>query len=73
MVENKYLLDSIKYLTIGKQFKGKFMSFGYITPSITKWKLNDFMCVIDGFEDEIANKTHGDFCIGNDYKTIFWN
>jgi hypothetical protein len=46
------------------------MSFGYITPSITKWKLNDFMCVIDGFEDEIANKTHGDFCIGNDYKTI---
>ena len=46
------------------------MSFGYVTPAITKWKLDVFIDVIDRFEDEIADKVHHDFCIGNDYKTI---
>ena len=46
------------------------MSFEYMTPAITKWKLNDFMNVINGFETELADKTHNNFYIGNDYKTI---
>lgn len=46
------------------------MSFGYITPSITKWKLQDFIEVIDEFEDELCSKVNYSFVIGYNYETI---
>lgn len=46
------------------------MSFEYTTPAITKWKLDDFMEVIDQFNDALADNTHHKICIGHDYQTI---
>ena len=54
------------------------MSFEYTTPAIEKWKINDFMEIIDRFEDALANATHHRIYVGNNYQTIFlikvfWN
>lgn len=46
------------------------MSFGYITPSITKWKLQDFIGTIEEFEDELCSKVNHNFVIGYNYETI---
>ncbi|MBQ7123295.1 MAG: hypothetical protein IJO01_01595 [Oscillospiraceae bacterium] len=46
------------------------MGFGYITPAITKWKLDEFMEVIDDLEDELSEKVHHKMCVKNDYNTI---
>ena len=46
------------------------MSFEYITPAIEKWKLNDFMEIIDGFEDVLADTTHHKMYVGNNYQTL---
>lgn len=46
------------------------MSFEYTTPAIDKWKLDDFMKIVDGFEDEFADAVHHKAYIGNDYQTI---
>ena len=46
------------------------MSFEYITPAIEKWKLNDFMEIIDRFEDVLADTTHHKMYVGNNYQTL---
>lgn len=46
------------------------MGFDYTTPAIKKWRLDEFMGVIDHFEDELANLTHHKMRVGYDYKTI---
>lgn len=46
------------------------MGFEYMTPAITKWKLDDFMDVIDGFEDELADKVHHQLYTRNSYQMI---
>ena len=46
------------------------MSFEYTTPAITKWRLDDFMDVIDRFEDDFGDSVHHKVCVSNDYQTI---
>ena len=46
------------------------MSFEYITLAIEKWKLNDFMEIIDRFEDVLADTTHHKIYVGNNYQTL---
>lgn len=46
------------------------MSFEYITPAIAKWKLDNFMDIIDQFENSLAEKTHHKMCVSNNYQTI---
>lgn len=46
------------------------MSFEYTTPAITKWKLDDYLEIIDQFEDVLADSTHNKIYVGNDYQTI---
>ena len=45
------------------------MSFEYTTPAIDKWKLDDFMKIVDDFEDEFADTVHHKAYIDNDYQT----
>ena len=46
------------------------MSFEYTTPAIGKWKLDVFMNIIDGFEEDLADVVHHKVCVGNNYPTI---
>ena len=46
------------------------MSFKYNTPAIDKWKLDDFMQIIDDFEDDFADTVHHKSCVSKDYQTI---
>ena len=46
------------------------MSFDYITPSISKWKLDDLMKIIDGFEVDFANAVHHKLLVQQDYQTL---
>ena len=46
------------------------MSFEYTTPTIELWKLDIFMKAVDEFEDKLADKTHHQMQVSNDYKTI---
>jgi len=46
------------------------MSFEYLTPAITKWKLDTFMQIINQFEDDLAEITHHKMSVGDDYQTI---
>ena len=46
------------------------MSFEYSTPAITKWKLDDFMQVVDEFENDFADTVHHKTCVSNNYQTI---
>lgn len=46
------------------------MSFEYTTPAITKWRLDDFMGIVDEFEDVLADMVHHKFVVNNDYQTI---
>lgn len=46
------------------------MSFEYTTPAIEKWKLDDFMMIVDDFEDEFADTVHHKVYIDNDYRTV---
>ena len=46
------------------------MSFDYSTPAIIKWKLDEFLNIIDEFENELIEKTHRKICAGNNYQTI---
>ena len=46
------------------------MSFEYTTPAIIKCKLDEFMEMIDQFQDELSKKTHHIMRVGNNYPTI---
>ena len=46
------------------------MGFEYTTPAIIKWELEKFMEIVDQFEDELADNTHHQMCVGNNYQTI---
>ena len=46
------------------------MGFEYVTPAITRWKLDEFVKVIDEFEEELSDKVHHKMCVKNDYNTI---
>lgn len=46
------------------------MSFEYTTPAIDRWKLDDFMKIIDDFEDGFADTVHRKVCACNNYQTI---
>lgn len=46
------------------------MSFGYTTPAIIKWRLDDFMKSVDEFENAFADTVHHKACVGQNYETI---
>ena len=46
------------------------MSFEYTTPAVDRWKLDEFMQIIDDFEDAFADAVHHKVYVGNDYRTI---
>lgn len=46
------------------------MSFEYTTPAIDKWKLDEFMKIVDSFEDMFAETVHHKAYIDNDYQTV---
>lgn len=46
------------------------MSFEYTTPAIAKWKLDDFMEVINTFENDFADTVNQKVYIGRNYETI---
>ena len=46
------------------------MSFEYTTPAIIKWRLDDFMKIIDIFEEDFADKVHHKVSVGQNYKNI---
>ena len=46
------------------------MSFEYTAPAIIKWRLDDFMKIIDIFEEDFADKVHHKVSVGQNYETI---
>ncbi len=46
------------------------MSFGYNTPAITKWRLDDFMKVINSFENAFAETVNHKMQIDHNYENI---
>ena len=46
------------------------MGFDYSTPAIIKWRLDDFMKIVDEFESAFADTVHHKTCVGQNYETI---
>ena len=46
------------------------MNFEYTSLAITKWKLDDFMDVVDNFENDFADAVHHKEYVSQEYKTI---
>lgn len=46
------------------------MGFEFTTPAIEKWQLDEFMSVIDEFEDAVADTVNHKFYTGNSYQMI---
>lgn len=46
------------------------MGFEFTTPATTKWHLEEFMGLIDAFEEALADKVHHKFCTGQSYQMI---
>ena len=46
------------------------MSFEYISPAIEKWKLDEFLEIVDSFEDDFADAVHHKVCVEQNYETI---
>ncbi len=46
------------------------MGFDYVTPAVTKWQLDEFMGVVDEFEDELADTVGDKITTGYNYHTI---
>ena len=46
------------------------MGFEFTTPAVEKWRLDEFMKIIDEFENAVADKVHHKFYTGNSYQMI---
>ena len=46
------------------------MGFEFTTPATTKWHLEEFMGLIDGFEEAVADKVHHKFVTEKNYQMI---
>ena len=46
------------------------MSLEFVTSAVTKWQLDEFMSIVDEFEDEFADTVGHKLTIANDYHTV---